>query len=903
VGLACLACEADAPVATQPGRLQPPVLVNQQVSDGCTRFALRVVNGAPVVEALYNTTGCPTDQLKLETDSAPVYDAATGRLRVPLVIRNTGSVAVVAPARIRFVADSAQFLNGQGQVIPGLPDIVAVNYDTANANGRAGQWRYDTLLAASGAPQVLAPGAVSRRRWLEFSGTSWNQIVRIKLPTVGTVVGSVPMIPPDSTPVFARDPAHIISNPPGGGFAFVRDLLEVEFTPASTAADRANAVAAVVGTVVGGKPRATPSGGVYFIRTPASQPGAEQSSIEHAEQILRQHPAVMRATRYAIIEIRPTYLKPNDGTQWARSNWTLSRDSIWAPRAWRHTWTLSLLRAPMAWGCSTGSPSTVVGVLDYTLPRFGVTDLVPNVGSSYRAGLPGDTARPHGAWVASVLAARGNNGSGMSGVMWTAELALADPTEVRADSSPVYVSGKRHVPLHEFGSAWVWLLGRGARVINVSLGADSTPIFSFSDTSQVRQARESMGYVASISNAAASDPLLVISAGNVPGGDPRLSLWPILKDSTTQRVLVVAAMRRDSSLHRAPPGSPYVDVVAPGDSVSALDAGGSQFVSGASFATPLVSGIAGLLLSFDPRLTAAEVRQLIIQGAVASGVTAGGYPVVDAYQSLKLAAQRPGAPLCGNRVFARNDSVYAQRDPANNSSDELLGLVPQAWPALAVEHGGRAITNHLISGTGLNTLVYGSSAWTLQARTPQFPNSGFARSTEGTSHDGDTLVAAIAQTSSAVTWALTDPQLNVVSPSLTVSFGSPFTNMRSGYDPSRPRVLVSLQDPSLSKLWLLDFAAQAVTPLPTTYPGREVDYIGIAEDGEEARLLLRDMGGASVGSCAIHFVSLRSATFGVLQRAITVPKRSNGFCAGDGAVAPRVASELRQPRAVLPGSR
>lgn len=52
VGVACLACGTDTPAPTQPGRLQPPVHVNQQVSDGCTRFALRVVNGAPVVEAL-----------------------------------------------------------------------------------------------------------------------------------------------------------------------------------------------------------------------------------------------------------------------------------------------------------------------------------------------------------------------------------------------------------------------------------------------------------------------------------------------------------------------------------------------------------------------------------------------------------------------------------------------------------------------------------------------------------------------------------------------------------------------------------------------------------------------------------------------------------------------------------
>lgn len=407
--------------------------------------------------------------------------------------------------------------------------------------------------------------------------------------------------------------------------------------------------------------------------------------------------------------------------------------------------------------------------------------------------------------------------------------------------------------------------------------------------------------------------MIVFAAGN-QSLDARLAGVGYLRDPSIvtdatirERVLVVGGVGRSLTGLWSLTNRTSIDVVAPAESVwtrgrkiGSVHLDG--YVEGTSFSAPLVSGLAALLRAFDSRLTGNEVAQLIRAGAARSGLAFGGTPLVDAYESLKLAAQRPGAPLCGNRVFARNDSVYAQRDPANNASDELLGLFPQAWPALAVEHGGRAITNHLLSGTGLNTLVYGTNAWTLQSRTPQFPNSGFARSTEGTSHDGDTLVAANAQTSSAVTWALTDPQLNVVSPSLTVSFGSPFTNMRAGYDPSRPRVLVSLQDPSLSKLWLLDFAAQAATPMPTTYPGREVDYIGIAEDGEEARLLLRDMGGASVGSCAIHFVSLRPATFGVLQRAITVPKRTNGFCAGDGAMAPRVASGGLQPGVVSPGS-
>ena len=157
VSMLCSGCAVEDRGPTRPSRLTPDVVVNQQVNDGCTRFALKVVNGVASVEALYNTSRCATDQLQLLADSAPTFNAATGTLRVPVVMKNLGTVTVVAPARIRFNADSSQFLNAQGQVIAGTPDIVAANYDTANVNGRSGQWRYDQALAVSGQPQVLAP--------------------------------------------------------------------------------------------------------------------------------------------------------------------------------------------------------------------------------------------------------------------------------------------------------------------------------------------------------------------------------------------------------------------------------------------------------------------------------------------------------------------------------------------------------------------------------------------------------------------------------------------------------------------------------------------------------------------------------------------------------------------------
>ncbi len=94
--------------------------------------------------------------------------------------------------------------------------------------------------------------------------------------------------------------------------------------------------------------------------------------------------------------------------------------------------------------------------------------------------------------------------------------------------------------------------------------------------------------------------------------------------------------------------------------------------SGTSFAAPLVSGIAALLFAVDPTLTPAQVKQFIVQGAQRSGRLAGGIPIVDAYESLKLAAQRKGAPLCGNRTWFRRGRVIVERGSGPLVFDDTL---------------------------------------------------------------------------------------------------------------------------------------------------------------------------------------------------------------------------------------
>ena len=103
-------------------------------------------------------------------------------------------------------------------------------------------------------------------------------------------------------------------------------------------------------------------------------------------------------------------------------------------------------------------------------------------------------------------------------------------------------------------------------------------------------------------------------------------------------------------------GRTQVDVFAPGSDVNSAAPGNKyEAHSGTSFAAPVVSGIAALVMSYYPSLTAADVRKVILESATPLKDTVVAMPgedrtirfgelsvtgaVVNAYNALKLAAQ------------------------------------------------------------------------------------------------------------------------------------------------------------------------------------------------------------------------------------------------------------------------
>lgn len=179
---------------------------------------------------------------------------------------------------------------------------------------------------------------------------------------------------------------------------------------------------------------------------------------------------------------------------------------------------------------------------------------------------------------------------------------------------PVRIMSVRAVPDgderdKDVANAIRYAVDNGARVLNLSFGKDWSPQREVVDAA-VRHA-DSLGV------------LLVHAAGNDGRDVDARGAFPTrnLADGTRARnwITVGASSWRGADTLVASFsnwGQEGVDLFAPGDDITAAAAGGGvETNSGTSMAAPVVAGVAALLLAHFPELTAAEVREILLETA------------------------------------------------------------------------------------------------------------------------------------------------------------------------------------------------------------------------------------------------------------------------------------------------
>jgi hypothetical protein len=270
-------------------------------------------------------------------------------------------------------------------------------------------------------------------------------------------------------------------------------------------------------------------------------------------------------------------------------------------------WGVNLVNAPEAWARGYTGQGIVVAVLDTGVDR-NHADLAGNIwtnaGEIANDGLDNDgngyvddvygwnfangnnntlDGNRHGTHVAGTIAAA-NNGFGATGVAYNSRIM---PVKVLSDSGSGSYSG--------VAQGIRYAVDNGADVINMSLGGGSTD-------SAVQSA---------LQYASSRGVIVVMAAGNAGAAQPG---YPA--SSATSWGLAVGAVDSSNQMasfsNRAGSNSSMRYVTAPGVQVySTLPNGGYGFLSGTSMAAPHVAGVVALMLSANPNLTDAQVRQII----------------------------------------------------------------------------------------------------------------------------------------------------------------------------------------------------------------------------------------------------------------------------------------------------
>jgi thermitase len=182
----------------------------------------------------------------------------------------------------------------------------------------------------------------------------------------------------------------------------------------------------------------------------------------------------------------------------------------------------------------------------------------------------------HGTHVAGTIAAKANNGIGVAGVAFNADLVICKALNSLGSGSTADVANCIN-----------WVASQGAKVISMSLGGGASTTLQNS--------------VASAWNNG-NGAVIVAAAGN--DGDSTLE-YP----AAYGQVVSVAATDSGDAHASFSNTNADVEVAAPGvDVLSTVPGGGYESLSGTSMATPHVAGVAGVLRQLFPGDNAAAIR-------------------------------------------------------------------------------------------------------------------------------------------------------------------------------------------------------------------------------------------------------------------------------------------------------
>ncbi len=367
-----------------------------------------------------------------------------------------------------------------------------------------------------------------------------------------------------------------------------------------------------------------------------------------------------------------------------------------------YQWMLAAVNAPQAWTKSTGVGVTIAILdtgVDATHPDLegrvvpgGVVKVADDGSTSIVDATVERTSSDwygHGTHVAGI-AAGDADGNGITGIAPDASIM---PVRLLTRRSSWLDAGGF---LDSVAQGIDFAVSHGANVLNLSLGAPSSHLSG--DTSNDAY-RAALGRVCdSVAAATAAGSVVVVSSGNA--GD-----WLNYQSAPAScpGAVSVAAIGADLDRTFWSSFDPTVALAAPGLEVLSADSAAADVTpadhfqaSGTSMAAPVVTGVAALVMSDDPTLSAEDVATELTSTALDLGPPGRdpetGFGLVDAAAAVGVATPPPAS---GDFFTASIDGVESLGDGGPPAATEAV----VRWSVPAT-HGVTGYTVRVFDDTG-----------------------------------------------------------------------------------------------------------------------------------------------------------------------------------------------------------
>ncbi|WP_168121433.1 S8 family serine peptidase [Paenibacillus sp. HB172176] len=321
---------------------------------------------------------------------------------------------------------------------------------------------------------------------------------------------------------------------------------------------------------------------------------------------------------------------------------------------------LEQIGAPAAWKTQHDQSELIIALVDTGVdldhPDL-KANLIPGI-NLLDESKTADDDNGHGTSVAGVIAAAGNNGTGVSGIVWHAKLMPIKALDEWGDGTE-----------KDLGEAIMYAVDHGAKIVELSVGLHRYSPYML----DIVQYAEDHGV------------LLVAASGNdgLTLGDQVAVKYP----AAYPTVLAVGGARADNTPDPRSNSGTELDLLAPW-SVYTTEVGGSYHAEeGTSMSAPQVAAAAALILAQHPAYKPYQVRALLRQSA--KDIGAPGVDSTSGYGILQI--DKALAATLSKDAFEPNDSeAQAAVWPIQTEMNgELASLGDTDWFAVDAPYAGK----------------------------------------------------------------------------------------------------------------------------------------------------------------------------------------------------------------------